>query len=191
MAHCTYCDSFILFGGTRDQSGLYCNQKCQQSGYLMQVSQHIPRDVMDDLIDQVHKGACPSCGQEGRTVDVHKAHKVWSALVLTSWSSSPQISCKSCAVKRQLGATLFSGVLGWWGFPWGLIMTPFQVIRNITEMAGGPSPLAPSPLLRKVVQMRAAQMGLAAARAEPPPIPGAPAEVPPESEGRYQSPGLN
>ncbi len=59
-------------------------------------------------------------------------------MVLTSWSSKPKLSCKSCATKRQLGAMAFSSVAGWWGLPWGLVMTPVQIIRNIVEMAGGP-----------------------------------------------------
>lgn len=66
------------------------------------------------------------------------AHRVWSALVLTNWSSHPAISCRGCALKRQAGSLLSCLVLGWWGLPWGLVWTPVQVIRNIVGMVKPP-----------------------------------------------------
>jgi hypothetical protein len=135
MASCSYCDSFILFGGNTDHTGRYCNASCQQAGNELSFSHQIPRRQIDQRVWELHHGNCPRCGSPG-PVDMHKAHKVWSALVLTSWNSSPALACRSCAVKRQVGAALFSGVFGWWGFPWGLIMTPVQVVRNIAEMPG-------------------------------------------------------
>ena len=44
---------------------------------------------------------------------------------------------------------LFSGVFGWWGFPWGLVMTPVQLARNLVELTGGPKSDAPSALLQE------------------------------------------
>jgi hypothetical protein len=154
MGNCSYCDSFILFGGKTDQSGVYCNAKCQQAGHLLALSGHLQPQELDRLVEEVYRSNCPRCNGPG-PVDVHKAHEVWSALVLTSWSSRPAVSCKSCATKRQAGAMLFSGVLGWWGFPWGLVMTPVQIGRNITEMIGGPQPGVPSGLLKKFVRLQA------------------------------------
>jgi len=155
MANCAYCDTFILLGGKRDQTGRYCNERCQQAGNLLAVSGQIPQSEIDRQLQEIYHGNCPRCGSPG-PVDVHKSHTVWSALVLTSWSSQPALSCKSCAKKRQLGAILFSSVFGWWGFPWGLGMTPLQIARNIGELAGGPQPGRPSPLLEKLVRMQAA-----------------------------------
>ena len=155
MASCSYCDSFIVFGGKTDETGRYCNEKCQQAGRLLMFSNQLPREQMDQLVEKFHNGACPRCGGAG-PVDVHKAHQVWSALFMTSWSSKPVLSCKSCATKRQLGGIVFSGVLGWWGFPWGLVMTPLQIARNIGAMVGGPKPGTPSDLLQKYVRLQAA-----------------------------------
>lgn len=176
MASCSYCSSFILFGGASDQTGRYCNDRCQQAGHLLLIAQRIPQATLDELTANVHQGECPRCRGRG-PVDVHKAHKVWSALLLTSWSSAPEISCKSCAVKRQIGASFFSGTLGWWGFPWGLIMTPFQIIRNGVEMFGGPDSSKPSPLLHRHVAMQAAASLVEQAHSNrntspaPPPLP--------------------
>ena len=168
MASCDYCNSFILFGGARDGNLRYCNDKCRQAGTLLRYSHTLPIDFVKKHVAEVHQGACPKCSGRG-PVDVHKAHRVWSALVLTSWSSSPEMSCKGCAVRRQLGSILFCGVLGWWGFPWGLILTPTQIVKNVIEMVGGPKPSQPSELLERAVRMNlAAQV---AQRTTPPPMP--------------------
>lgn len=166
MANCSYCDSFVLFGGKTDQTGRYCNAKCQQAGNLVALSCQMPRQELDRLTEEVHHRNCPRCNGPG-PVDVHKAHQVWSVLVLTSWSSKPVLSCKSCATRRQLGALLFTGLFGWWGFPWGLVMTPVQIARNIAEMAGGPKSDAPSPLLQKFVRLQAGAHLAKAAMAAP------------------------
>jgi hypothetical protein len=50
-----------------------------------------------------------------------------------------------------LGGVLFSLFCGWWGFPWGLILTPVQITRNIAGMYKGPDPSKPSDTLRKLV----------------------------------------
>jgi hypothetical protein len=183
MANCSYCDSFILLGGKTDQTGRYCNGSCQQAGNLLALSAQLRPAEIQRLVQEVHHGNCPRCGNPG-PVDVYKAHKVWSAFVLTSWSSSPAVSCKSCATKRQLGAIAFSGVLGWWGFPWGFIITPTQVIRNIVEMCSSPTQGQPSPLLERVVRLQA---GAAIAQhfvsgKTPPPVP-VPPRIQPEPVG--------
>lgn len=186
MANCSYCDSFILFGGATDQTGRYCNDRCQRAGHLLLIAQQIPSTDLENLTNEIHQGNCPRCKGRG-PVDVHKAHTVWSALLLTSWNSSPEVSCKSCATKRQIGAAFFSGALGWWGFPWGIIMTPLQIVRNGVEIFGGPAPTQPSPLLHRYVSMQAAAhlvqarqsgQGSQSTATQPPPLPG--------DDSRYQ-----
>ena len=179
MASCSYCDSFILLGGKTDQTGRYCSAKCQQAGNLLALSNQIPPRELARMVDEVRHSNCPRCGGPG-PVDVYKAHQVWSALVLTSWSSRPQMSCKSCGTRRQLGALLFSGLFGWWGFPWGLGVTPMQIARNIAELAGGPKPGVPSALLEKFVRLQAGarlassgQRLTRPASSKPPPVPAA------------------
>lgn len=155
MPNCHHCNAFILFGGATDETGRYCNQRCRSAGKAGSSSLQIPQETLDKLVADIHQSTCPRCQGRG-PVDIHKAHKVWSALFWTSWSSNPEMSCKPCAVKRQLGATLFSVTLGWWGFPFGLLMTPLQIIRNVAEMVSGPSASQPSLLLRQHVALQAA-----------------------------------
>ncbi|HOX08865.1 MAG TPA: hypothetical protein PK280_20895, partial [Planctomycetota bacterium] len=134
MAKCGYCGSTILFGGVEERGHHFCNNQCLSSGYAAVASEQVPPEVVESFAKEIHEGTCPICKGRG-PVDVHVSHRVWSILVMTSWSSHPQICCRSCGLKRQLGNTALSLVFGWWGFPWGLVMTPIQVGRNVFGMA--------------------------------------------------------
>jgi hypothetical protein len=174
MAQCGYCGTTILFGGMHDGNQRFCNNRCHQNAYVLRVAQQIPPDVLERQTEEVFRGNCPRCRGLG-PIDVHKVHRVWSALVLTNWSSSQQVCCRSCGTKSQLGGVLFSLTLGWWGFPWGLILTPVQITRNIMGMCARPDSSRPSAELRKLVQVSLGAKLLAASRqnaaAAPPPIP--------------------
>jgi len=74
-------------------------------------------------------------------------------MVLTRWVSRSQLACHRCGNKARAKAILSSAVLGWWGIPWGLIITPVQIGRNISAIMSGP-PTAPSPQMRNIVVKR-------------------------------------
>lgn len=152
MANCGYCGTTILLGGVRQGNLRFCNTRCQQNAYVLRVAQRVPPNVLERQIEEVFRGNCPKCRGLG-PIDVHKVHRVWSALFLTQWSSSPQVCCRSCGTRGQVGGMLFSLALGWWGFPWGLVLTPVQVARNIADIFAGPDPSRPSNDLRKLVQV--------------------------------------
>ena len=152
MAKCDYCGTTIIFGGKKDANGRFCNQKCQGRGALLALSKQVPEATVREQVWKTHQGPCPKCGGSG-PVDVHVAHKVWSALVLTSWSSTPQLSCRPCGRKSQWAGAGFSLLLGWWGFPWGLILTPVQIGRNLVGIGKSADASSPSPELEKLVRM--------------------------------------
>jgi len=155
MAKCDYCGSTILFGGKRDANGRFCNQKCQGRGALLAISRQFPEAVVQERVWKAHQGLCPKCKGAG-PVDAHVSHKIWSAVVLTSWSSTPQICCRSCGLKSQLGSAGFSALFGWWGIPWGLVLTPIQIGRDLVAIARPPDPAKPSAQLEKIVRMQLA-----------------------------------
>jgi hypothetical protein len=167
MAKCDYCGSTIIFGGKRDANGRFCNQKCQGRGALLAISRQLPESAVQEQIWKVHQGPCPKCNGSG-PVDIHVSHKVWSALVLTSWSSTPQLSCRSCGLKSQMAGTVVSLVAGWWGFPWGLVLTPIQIGRNLIGMASPPEPSKPSAQCEKIVRMTMASNAVRQQAARPP-----------------------
>jgi hypothetical protein len=56
-------------------------------------------------------------------------------------------------VKSQLGGAAVSLIAGWWGFPWGLVMTPVQVVRNIHGALRHGTSDGPSANLERTVGM--------------------------------------
>ena len=153
MAKCGYCSSRVIFGGVRTDAGTrFCNDKCYNGAMLLAVSDQIPSDVVNQQVQMVHQGLCPKCKGRG-PIDVHTKFQVWSALLVTSWSNRPEVSCRACGVKNQVMSAISSLLFGWWGFPWGFIMTPVQITRNLIGMVKGPDDLRPSPMLEKMVRL--------------------------------------
>jgi len=163
VARCDYCGTNILFGGVKEGNLRFCNSKCHQQGYLLAIADEVPEDVMSKYLAEVHQGDCPKCNGPG-PVDVHTSHLVWSALVFTSWQSRPQVCCRKCGIKSKLGGTAISGVAGWWGFPWGLVVTPIQVCRNVFGLFFSPDPRMPSKQLETLVKMNLASQFLEESR---------------------------
>ena len=156
MASCAYCNSFIFFGGKKQGDLRFCNAECQRKGYLAVVAAHLPTVQVAQHVSAVHRGTCPSCGKEG-PIDVHTSYRIYSALLFTSWSSRPAICCKSCGLKKKIGDLFFSLVLGWWGLPWGIIMTPVQLMRNLFAIFNGPNPSEPSAALENLLRLHIAE----------------------------------
>jgi hypothetical protein len=173
MAKCGYCGSTIIMGGVQSGGQRFCNRKCLQNAYVLSITKNVPADVLDRKVEEVWRGNCPKCRQLG-PIDVHMVHEVWSALILTRWTTKGQVSCRSCGTKRQLGGMAFSFFFGWWGFPWGLILTPVQLTRNIAGMIRGPDSAQPSASLRKLVLVNLGTQMIASQKAaanQPPPLP--------------------
>jgi len=150
MAKCYSCGSTIIMGGVRDGEFRFCNDKCHYNGYLQSIADQIPENVLEQEVLRVHAGQCPVCQGPG-PVEVHTAHKVYSVILMTSWESQPFVCCKSCGVKKQGLGAAFSFFAGWWGLPWGLVMTPVQVVRNIVGMLKSGESATPSEDLRRVI----------------------------------------
>lgn len=159
MASCAYCGTTILFGGVKENDLRFCNQECFQKGRVVALSRSIPKNVVDEQVRSIHRGVCPKCKGSG-PVDVHTSHRVYSALVVTSWRSIPGVSCRSCGIKSQAGNMLYCLLLGWWGFPWGIIMTPVQIVRNIAGMTKGPDETKPSDKLENLVRIHLASQAV-------------------------------
>jgi hypothetical protein len=94
---------------------------------------------------------------------VHTSYRVWSALVVTQWSSRPNVCCRACGTRARLQDAGFSLVLGWWGFPWGLIWTPVQMFRNVAGILKSSDSSAPSTELKHLVRLQLASQAMAAA----------------------------
>lgn len=161
MAQCDYCGTMILFGGVRDNGLRFCGQECHEQAALHSVEVHVPAEILEQQVAEVHQGDCPKCGGPG-PVDVHTSHLAWSALVVTSWRSTPHVCCRACGIRSQVNGLVLTLVVGWWGFPFGIILTPIQIVRNLAGMFSAPDPMTPSAQLENVVKaMLAASHGQA------------------------------
>lgn len=155
MASCAYCGSSIFFGGKRQDNLVFCNTDCQANGYLVSLAAVIPDDQVEKFVREVQDGPCPNCDGRG-PIDLHTSYRVFSALFFTRWYSRPLVCCRSCSVKNAIGSTFYSAILGWWGIPWGLLMTPIQVIRNLVSLASAPDPTRPSPAFKHFLRLQLA-----------------------------------
>ena len=151
MATCAYCGETIVFGGLKAGPFRYCNAKCQDKARVAAAASPVSEEAITVLAQQIHSGPCPRCQGPG-PVDVHMAYWAWSALAFTRWGNRKQVSCRRCAVKRQAGRLIQSALFGWWGFPYGLLITPVQVWRTASHMMFPPSPTGPSAKLHEVAR---------------------------------------
>lgn len=166
MTFCTTCRTTILWGGTREGTARYCSENCAAAGRQTALAARVPQSVARELAEAIHRGGCPKCRSDA-PVDLYKAHWVWSALIVTSWQTTVELSCRKCARKRQLGAFAFCAVLGWWGYV-GFVATPVQLIRNVIALATGSKAGAASAELVDVSRSLAAERGYAATEAAEP-----------------------
>jgi hypothetical protein len=155
MATCAFCGNMILFGGVKQGEFHFCNAVCQSSGDVVVAASVVPESVAQGLARQIHFGPCPRCKGPG-PVDVHNSHWVWSAIAFSRWGSQRHLTCRRCAFKYQLGNLVFSAGLGWWGFPWGFVLTPVQIVRNVTALVSPPDRSQPSARLVHVARMQLA-----------------------------------
>jgi hypothetical protein len=44
-------------------------------------------------------------------------------------------------------------MLGWWGFPFGVIFTPVQIVRNVIGLCRSPDPMQPSGQLENMIKL--------------------------------------
>lgn len=156
MGPCYTCKTTVAFGGVKRHGYRFCNNAClaQKSAFIDTLSSVSDADV-DAEAQNVRNGRCAKCGKSGG-VDVHRSTFVWSAIIITRSSESAFIGCTSCALKSQLSATAGTALLGWWGIPFGLVMTPLALGMNVWQMISSSARKAPSAQLRERTRERLA-----------------------------------
>ena len=158
---CPTCGSVVIFGGIKNGPDRYCSQKCYESGEIGRSAQDLPLEVVETFARELNRGPCPKCDGPG-PVDVHKSYSVYSIIFYTSWKTSQHLMCKSCALKQQAVDLAGSMLLGWWGLPFGLIVTPIQILANVVAMVQTPGRDGPTKnLMEKSRLMIAAQQAAA------------------------------
>src|SRR5688572_23683160 len=100
MARCAYCNSPLWFMRKRVGDVEFCTDTCAANGQLLFQARAIPEAEALELAGRMAQGPCPRCHGPG-PIDVYTSHQVWSALLLTSWKSTPSVSCRRCSRKAQ------------------------------------------------------------------------------------------
>jgi len=75
---------------------------------------------------------CSTCGKVTAQPRSIVFSGVVSFIVMTTVTPKQGIFCSACARKIALTESLKSALLGWWGFPWGLIYTTTSILSNAT-----------------------------------------------------------
>ena len=73
---------------------------------------------------------CPICRSSTQRLNATLTSKVISFLVMTTWKKQFAIACPTCLDKLNRDASISTALLGWWGFPWGVIRTIQALIAN-------------------------------------------------------------
>ncbi len=144
---CPTCGNSILFGGIKDGKKKYCSKKCFEADEINRVASTIPDKVVEAFAQNIHSGHCPKCHGAG-PVDIHKSHSIYSILIYTKWQTNENLLCKKCASKQQTTDLTGSLLLGWWGIPFGLIVTPIIALMNIVAMFQNPGIKEPTKALK-------------------------------------------
>jgi len=74
---------------------------------------------------------CSSCGKVTAQPRYVIFYEVKSFIFVTKRTPIQGVFCSLCAEKKALRATALTWVLGWWGFPWGIIYSPHAILVNL------------------------------------------------------------
>jgi hypothetical protein len=154
VAHCDYCGTYFSGGSIKRGNYRFCNGVCADKGAVLTALDSCSVEEIDEYISSFHSGPCPRCGARAN-VDVHQSHRVYSVLVYTRWQTNKHFCCQKCGRNQQLKDLGFSMLCGWWGFPFGLIITPLQIVKNIIGIVR-PSD-RPSRDLQRIAKLELAQ----------------------------------
>lgn len=163
MPVCSFCDSTFWLGGVKDGWRHFCNEECHQGGFLLHVAEQLPEDLVADHIYSMRRSDCPHCGGPG-PLDAHTSYRIWSAFLVSETSNRLLICCRKCGRRAQIRSTVFSALLGWWGFPTGMIMTPVQIYRNVSALSRYSVHTDPSPQFVKLMKLELAEQLIASGR---------------------------
>lgn len=154
---CDFCGSSARLSAVLNEGQRFCSKACLRKARLLEVSEDIPAEAIYRHAVAIKNGSCPECRQSGSRTEVRTYHRVWSIGLFTQWTHRTHICCHACGRKTNFGSIMFCVLFGWWSVPWGLVMTPAQIMANITQMLKPMADPEPSEAL-----VQAARLDLAA-----------------------------
>jgi hypothetical protein len=67
------------------------------------------------------------------------------------------LSCGRCGTTAICKGLAITAIFGWWGFPWGIVVTPWQLLNGAKALANRPRPDEPSDELNRLVRIQIAK----------------------------------
>jgi len=93
---------------------------------------------------------CPVCGSTSSRLNATMTGNVVSFIVFTNYEKKLLVACPDCLAKANKNAMIKSALLGWWGFPWGIIKTIQALIFN-NKLSGQTRIAEPNDMLKGFV----------------------------------------
>ncbi len=95
----------------------------------------LSNEEIEQYIQTIQSLPCPKCTLQFERLNASLIHKIRSFIFMTNYESKIYIACDTCISKEKNKQLLLNSLLGWWGFPWGLIKTPVFITKHFTENA--------------------------------------------------------
>lgn len=99
----------------------------KRAAYDSAVYEEAAAHQQDEQLEPINCSACKKPTAQPRNVIFRS---VVSVLITTITTPVQGIFCSVCARKAGLRASIISGLFGWWGVPWGPILTVKEIVRN-------------------------------------------------------------
>jgi hypothetical protein len=147
MPTCDYCKAAYRGGAAVRGKLRFCTNQCRDRGRVLEFLNQGSPAFIDQRVDEARAGPCPECGTRAN-VHFHQSHRIWSAMVYTTWKTQRHSCCQNCGRNRQPNDLTFSRLPGWW-MAIGFCITPFQIGRNILGMTRRGDQVSPD-LIRTV-----------------------------------------
>ena len=132
---CPTCSKTILFGGIKEGDKKYCSKTCHEEGEITRTAETFSEEIVEEFSREIYNGNCPRCDGVG-PIDIHKSYTVYSFVISTNYQTNENLLCKQCATKKQATDLISSFLLGWWGLPFGLIVTPIIAMFQNPHLKG-------------------------------------------------------
>lgn len=158
---CAHCHKKVWVSAIEDGDQEFCSRSCLSAARLEEAAIDIDDAEAQRLAAEIRTGNCPSCSAIGSPIEIRRYHWVWSAVLISRWGTSSKLSCRRCGVQTNLWAIVSCLVLGWWGFPFGILLTPIQIAHNMGEIRRRSERDVPSGELVELARMQLAARLLA------------------------------
>ena len=87
----------------------------------------------EELVDRIRKLACPECGRSGLGLTAGWIRVVRSYVFITQNDRYTLIACQECLRSAQKRQFRLNVLLGWWGFPMGVVRTPMAIAGHYED----------------------------------------------------------